>query len=200
MMLERSPARDAAIAAMLPLVEEGGWTRATLHRAAGRDADLLFSGRAVELVEAYSDLADRWMTADAVDLAGLRLPERVRTIIGLRLARNASYKAAVRQGLAVLGAPGNALAAMRCTGRTLDAIWYAAGDRSADFSWYTKRATLAGLYGGTVLHWLQDEDPAAAATMAFLDRGLNRIGQVGRLRRSVQDSIAWWRSPFRADV
>ncbi len=41
--------------------------------------------------------------------------------------------------------------------RTVDAIWHAAGDRSADWSWYSKRAILAGVYGATLLFWLRDD-------------------------------------------
>ena len=60
-MIERSPERDAALDALLPLVPERGWTVAALREAAGEDADLLFPGVAVEMAEAWSDLADRRM-------------------------------------------------------------------------------------------------------------------------------------------
>ena len=62
-------------------------------------------------------------------------------------------------GCAVADALGRAVAASgfvplsACTARTVDAIWHAAGDRSADFSWYTKRAILAAVYTATVLYW-----------------------------------------------
>ncbi len=74
-------------------------------------------------------------------------------------------------------------AAARCTTRTADAIWHAAGDRSADFSWYTKRAILTGIYTSTLLFWLHDGSEADAATLAFLDRRLAGVGELGRLRR-----------------
>ena len=80
--------------------------------------------------------------AAAEGMEGLRLPARVRRVIAIRLEQNRPYKEAVRRGLAVLALPGNAGVAARCTARTVDSIWFAAGDRSADFSWYTKRAIL----------------------------------------------------------
>ncbi len=64
--------------------------------------------------------------------------------------------------------------------RTVDAIWYAAGDTSTDFNFYTKRATLAGVYSST-RHWLNDRSEGSEATWGFLDR---RIDNVDALRRS----------------
>ena len=182
---ERSPERDAAIEAMLPLVGSGGWTYSTLIEAAGPDADLLFPGGAVDMVEAYCDLGDRWMEQDAaaLPLAGMRTPDRVRAVIAARFDRNRPYKDAVRRALGVLAVPGRAVLAAQCTARTVDTVWYAAGDASVDFSWYTKRAILAGVYGSTLLYWLQDGSPDDTATLGFLDRRLAGVGRIGRLRR-----------------
>ena len=182
---ERSPERDAAIEALLPWVSMDGWTLPALVRAAGPDTDLLFPGGAADLVEAYIDLADRWMMEDAaaIPMDGLGLPGRVRAVLAARFERNAPYKAAVQRGMGVLAMPGNAVLAARTAARTVNAIWYAAGDKSADFSWYTKRAVLAGVYGTTLLYWLRDESENDTATLAFLDRRLHGIGRLGRVRR-----------------
>ena len=90
---------------------------------------------------------------------------------------------AVRRAVAVLALPRHALLAGRCTARTVDAIWHAAGDRAADFSWYTKRAILAGVYGATLLFWLRDASEDDAATLAFLDRRLQGVARAGQVRR-----------------
>ena len=182
---ERSPERDAAIEAMLPLVGDGGWTVATAIEAAGPDADLLFPGGPTDMVEAYCDLGDRWMEADAgrLPLAEMRLSGRVRAVIMARFERNRPYKDAVRRAPGVLAVPGRALLAAQCTARTVDTIWHAAGDEAVDFSWYTKRAILTGVYGVTLLFWLQDGSAGDAATMAFLDRRLAGVGRIGLARR-----------------
>lgn len=57
-------------------------------------------------------------------------------------------------------------------GRMVDDIWYLAGDRSADFNWYTKRGFLAKLYGSTQLYMLRDQSPDFQDTWLFLDRRL----------------------------
>lgn len=182
---ERSPERDAAVEALLPHVASQGWSIAALRAAAGPDADLLFPGGPADIVEAYIDLGDRWMEQDTalMDLSGLRLPARVRTVIAARLARNNPHKDAIRRALGILARPGNGLLAARCTARTVDAIWHAAGDKAADFSWYSKRVILTGIYGATLLYWLRDGSAGGMDTLAFLDRRLAGVGQIGRVRR-----------------
>ena len=45
-------------------------------------------------------------------------------------------------------------------------IWYAADDTATDFSFYTKRATLAGIFGAALLYWLDDHSVDFAETGA----------------------------------
>lgn len=188
---ERSPERDAAIDALLAVRPFPGWNLAALTAAAGPDAGLLFPGCALDMIEAYCDLADRRMEAGAgaLDLAALRVPQRVRAVLALRFAQNRPHKDAVRRALGVLSRPGSAGLAARCTARTVDAVWHAAGDASADFSWYTKRAILTGVYGATLLYWLRDESFDDADTLAFLDRRLAGVGRIGRMRRWVDCAV-----------
>ena len=192
---ERLPERDAAIQGMLPNVAFDGWTKRSLRagvRAAGMpgdEAELLFPLGTVDMIEAFCDLADRQMEAAAAGLPQGKLTARVRAVIALRLEQNRLYKEAIRRALAIFALPGNAGAAARCTARTVDAIWHAAGDRSADFSWYTKRAILGAVYSATVLYWLRDTSEDDVATLAFLDRQLAGVGRIGRLRGRVDRAL-----------
>jgi ubiquinone biosynthesis protein COQ9 len=181
---ERSAARDAAIDALLPFVAAQGWTVSALQQAAGPDADLLFPGGPADMVETYIDMADRRMVAACTPLlAGLRLHQRVRALLAERFAQAAPHRDAVRRAFAVLALPANLGTSARCTARTVDAIWHAAGDTSADFSWYTKRAILGAVYSATLLFWLGDRSADGAATLAFLDRRLAGVARIGKLRR-----------------
>ncbi len=207
---ERLPERDAAIQAMLPNVPFDGWTKRALRAgviAAGMpedEADLLFPLGSVDMIETFADLADRQMEAAATGLTETRLSGRVRAVIALRLRQNRPYKEAIRRALAVLALPQNTRAAAACTARTVDAIWHAAGDRSADFNWYTKRAILTVIYSATVLYWLRDASEDDADTLAFLDRRLAGLGRFGRLRGRADRLLArlprppGWRRPGMA--
>ena len=174
---ERSPERDAALDALVAVVPFPGWTIAALREASGPDADLLFPGGPVDMVETWIDLTDRLMEPSTAE----RLPDRVRAVIALRLLSLRPYKDAVRRGLAVLATdPG---ATVRTAARSVDTMWHLAGDRSADWSWYSKRAILAGVYSTTLLYWLRDDSEDNEASLAFLDRRLAGVGRIGKLRR-----------------
>ncbi len=181
-----------AIRAMLPIAAEQGWTWATLRAglaAAGEDPALAgshFPRGPVGAIAAWIDLSNREMEAAAAreDIAALRVPARIRRVVELRLEAAAPHKEALRRALAVLALPWNAPAGLAATARTVDAIWHAAGDASADFSWYTRRATLAGIYWGTLAYWMRDGDPDTGGAMAFLDRRLADLGRLSRRRKA----------------
>jgi ubiquinone biosynthesis protein COQ9 len=191
---ERLSERDAAIEAMLPNVPFDGWTIKALRSglaASGLpedDAAILFPGGAADMIAVFCDLADRRMTEAASDVTQPQLGARVQAIITQRLTMNRPHKEVIRRAVSVLALPGNARTTAAITARTVDAIWHAAGDRSADFSWYTKRAILTAVYGATLLFWLRDTSDDDADTRAFLAR---RMKGVGRLLRARGRAGAW---------
>jgi ubiquinone biosynthesis protein COQ9 len=190
-VIERSEERDQALRAALPHVAALGWTKAALGaglRDLGLDPveqDWLFPRGPIEAVEAWCDLADREMeeAARAEDLLALRIPDRIRRVIELRLEMNEPHREAIRRALALQSLPWNVPSAMRTVARTMDAMWAAAGDTSADLSWYTRRATLVGIYGATLAFWMQDDEPGFPATRAFLGR---RLADLARIQRPLR--------------
>ena len=149
--------RDALIMAALPHVPFDGWGPAGLKRAAaslGLGADVvprLFPDGAAGAIAHFMDLADRRMVEDlaAIDLAKLKIRERIATAVKVRLQRWQPHREAIRRALAIAPFPPLAPRALSGWYRTVDAIWRAIGDRSVDFSFYTKRALLAGVYATT---------------------------------------------------
>lgn len=206
---ERSPERDAALEAALPHVPALGWGWRALEaalREAGQDAEsarldaeLLFPGGALDMVEAFVDRADRDMasTAAAPGFAELGTTGKVRALVLDRLSRLEPHREAVRRATGVLALPRHARAAAGTLARTVDEIWHLAGDTASDFSWYTKRGILAGVYSATLLYWLRDASENATATAAFLDRRLGGVGRLGRLRGQVEGRLAGLRERIR---
>jgi ubiquinone biosynthesis protein COQ9 len=202
---ERLEERDRAIEAMLVNVPFDGWTKRALLtgvRSAGMpddEADLLFPLGVADMIATFSDLADRRMEeAAATAVTEPRFSARVRAVIALRLRQNRQYKEAIRRALAILALPMHGRTAAGTLARTVDAILHAAGDRSADVSWYTKRAMLAGVYSATILFWLRDTSEDDVDTLAFLDRRLAEIGRISRLRARVGDRLPNLRRPAPA--
>lgn len=190
-MTERSGIRDRALRAMLPIAAERGWNWGTIRAglaAAGEDpalAESHFPAGPVGAVLAWIDLLNREMekAAAAEGVTTLRVSRRTRRVVELRLLAMAPQKRALRRALSLLALPWNAGAGLRATAGAVDAMWHAADDSSADFSWYTRRATLAAIYAATIAWWMQDDSPDITGAMAFLDRRLAGLAKLQRRRK-----------------
>lgn len=188
------PKKDELIEALLAQIPFDGWTTRSLRQALlaigehPDDGPIFFPGGTAEMIGAFCALADERMeqAAVAADLAAYRVPQRVKAVMEIRFAQNRPHKEAIRRALAWLALPMNLPLAAKITAATVDSIWHAAGDTSADFAWYTKRGILAGVYSSTLLFWLRDSSDEDADTLAFLDRRLANVAQIGGVRRSVE--------------
>jgi ubiquinone biosynthesis protein COQ9 len=190
----RRDIKDAILLAALPHVAFDGWSMAALSAGtadAGLTArDLLhgFPAGVDDAIGHFSDWADRQAVyaIEAGDMAHLRTHERVAMGVWARLEAMGRWREAARKATAWLGSPRRAQLSARLLYRTCDAIWRAAGDRSTDFNFYTKRGLLAGVVASTMLYWLQDKSEGSQATSAFLDRRIAGVltigGQIGKAR------------------
>lgn len=197
--------RRDLLAAALPHVAFDGWTQGALRRAAreldlpAAEAERAFPGGAREMLTFFIAETDRRMLADlaAHDLAAMKVRERITLAVRLRLGALAPHREAVRQGLSLLALPHNAGLGTRTLYHTVDAIWYAAGDTSTDYNFYTKRGLLAGVYGATVLYWLDDSSEDFAETWAFLDRRIADVMAIPKAKARVQKSLGMLPNPLR---
>jgi ubiquinone biosynthesis protein COQ9 len=107
---------------------------------------------------------------------------RVATALNLRLEVLLPWREAARRGLSVLAMPQNAPLGLRLLYDTVDAVWRGVGDRPTDFSFYTKRASLAAIQAAAMLYWLDDRSPGFADTQAFIERRLADLHRLTGLR------------------
>jgi ubiquinone biosynthesis protein COQ9 len=184
--MQIDPETAKLLDALLPNTGFDGWTATALRQALtslGRDpgeAKLLFAAD-TDMITAYFALADQRMIEAAVGLEG-GLTARVRQIVSLRLEQMAGDKEAIRRAISRLSLPAQAPRLARIIASSADSIWFAAGDTSADFSWYTKRFSLGSIWLATLLYWLSDDSPEAESTLAFLNRRLAGAGRIGKFR------------------
>lgn len=182
------------LAAALPHVPFDGWSAATL-KAAAQDAGVplalarsLYPRGGVDLAMAYHRQGDAAMVAKlgAEDLAALRFRDRIAR--GVRIRLDLSDRELVRRGTTLFALPLHAGDGARALWGTADAIWTALGDTTRDFSWMTKRVTLAGVHGATVLFWLGDDSPGHHATWDFLDRRIENVMQIEKAKASLREN------------
>ncbi|MBM3648132.1 MAG: COQ9 family protein [Alphaproteobacteria bacterium] len=171
-----------------------GWCRTALSAASRRlelptgEADRLFPGGAIQVLTFLSERADQRTVADMEreGVASLKIRDRIKRAVRIRLERHVGEREAVRRALALLSLPFNAPVSLRLLYKTVDAMWYAAGDKSTDFNFYTKRALLAGVYSSTLLYWLNDRTPGSEATWSFLDRRIEDVMQIEKWKSQVK--------------
>jgi ubiquinone biosynthesis protein COQ9 len=187
-------ARAVLLAAAEPHVVFDGWTTATFDAAveeSGVDAGLALQAcprRGVDLAIAYHKAGDRAMVAamQAAKLEEMRYSERV--AFGVRARLEAADKEAVRRGMSLFTLPQYAAEGTSLVLGTVGLIWDTLGDTSTDVNWYTKRATLAGVYSSVLLFWLGDESEGFVDTWAFLDRRIDNVMQIEVVKAKMRDN------------
>jgi len=172
-----------------------GWTEATFKAAVADSgvapgvAEAVCPRGAVDLALAYHAEGDALMLErlTATDLSEMRFRGRVAFAVRARLEA-IEDRELVRRGATLFALPQYAGDGAKAIWGTCDKIWTALGDTSDDVNWYTKRATLSGVYSSTVLYWLGDDSPGFQATWAFLDRRIGDVMQFEKVKAQVRDN------------
>jgi len=78
-------------------------------------------------------------------------------------------------------------------------MWYASGDRSADWNHYTKRGLLVSVYSTTLLYWMSDEgnnEGDFPETWAFLDRRISDVLKTFAVPYQLKSMLSRFTGPF----
>jgi ubiquinone biosynthesis protein COQ9 len=182
-----------------------GWTEKTLRHAAkeaGIEVDMLgilFPGGVVDVIAHHSQQADAAMAEylQSLELENMPVPAKVKAAVMWRFQQFAPQREAIRLALTLLSFPLHAARGTKLLYQTVDTIWYEIGDQSTDYNFYTKRLLLAGVYSSTLHIWLDDGSDNFSETEAFLDRRLADVGKIGRCKKTLQNKLAGFASPFK---
>jgi ubiquinone biosynthesis protein COQ9 len=189
----REEQRDRLLEAALVHVPFDGWSRRALFAGAadlGLEPGLarrLFPRAGDDMLVHVERWADRQMLARVGPLDGLRVRERIAKLVRTRLEVLGPHREAMRRATAARLLPSNGFAACGRLWRTVDLMWAAAGDDARDASYYTKRSLLAAVWTATFLFWLEDRSEDFKDTWAFLERRIDNVMQIGRLRARLDD-------------
>ena len=178
-----------------PHVPFDGWSETTL-RLAAQDADIapglvaaICPRGAVDLALAYHAEGDAAMLKrlEETDLSAMRFRDRIAFAVRARLEA-VEDRELVRRGTTLFSLPNHAADGAKAIWQTCDHIWTALGDTSDDVNWYTKRATLSGVYGATVLYWLGDDSEGNVRTWEFLDRRIEDVMQIEKFKAKAREN------------
>ena len=132
-----------------------------------------------KMVEKFKD-----RFADRLDRMPVHI--KIRELLLIRFEILQPNKEAMRKIITFIARPDHAELSSRLLYNTLDRVWRAAGDRSTDFNFYTKRATLGAVYSSTMLAFLDDDTPDMRKTRAFLDRRLLDVARIPSLAKPLR--------------
>jgi ubiquinone biosynthesis protein COQ9 len=191
---------DELRAALAPLIPANavfdGWSEEALAMAASElgvppeRARLAFPGGAVEMIDSWFDAIDRSMALawPLERISQLKMRERIRDLVLYRIEVIHPHKEALRRALAIMAQPQNAMTGAKLAWRAADRMWRIAGDTSTDFNHYTKRGILSALYTSTMLVYLDDETEELTVTRGFLDRRIDDVMCIEKLKASWRGS------------
>jgi len=149
----------------------------------------LFKNGSIDFIEIFSEIIDLEVKEkyDLLEFKPERVSEKIKKIIMIRLNLCQKYKEAVRTSISLTAMPTNTKISFNMLYRTCNSIWRIAGDKSTDFSFYTRRVSLAAVYTSTLLFWLNDNSNDNIETEFFLDRRLKGINKISRLKKPLSD-------------
>lgn len=192
--MDKQKAAADIINEALPSIPFEGWNQQTLKAAALKagykktDVIRVFQGGAVEAAEMFLRGYDHAMeqALQGYYIDKMKIRERITTTIRVKLDLMEPNREAVRKAMALLSLPFYAHRSLRLLYETVDRMWYAVGDDSTDFNFYTKRLTLAGVYSSTLIFWLDDKSPGSSNTWAFLDRRINDVMTIEKIKQQLR--------------
>ncbi len=176
---------------MVPFDGWGDNILKTSAKNAGLDenyAKIAFKNGAIDAVSMFLDNinTETFAKIDAEKLKILKIREKIFYILNCRFETMEEYKPVIRKTVQFLAMPQNIFCGTKFLWQMTDKIWYAAGDTSTDFNYYTKRTTLAGVYSSTLLFWLEDTSENYNDTKEFLKRRIENVMQFERIKGKIK--------------
>jgi ubiquinone biosynthesis protein COQ9 len=192
--LPSDPTIDEIRVALAPVIGRhagfDGWSEAAIHAAAdemGVDGDvamLAFKGKGIDMIDAWVEGVDLELARrlPAEKLNAMKIRDRITTLLATRLEIMAPDRESLRRALAIMAMPQNLARAAKMGWRSADRMWRLAGDNATDLNHYTKRMTLSAVYGSTLSVFVNDDSENFADTRAFLDRRIDNVMQIEKVK------------------
>ena len=149
----------------------------------------LFPEGYLSLIQVYLDEINTKMTDESkkLNLIRFKVHERIRELCILRFKIMIKEKKIVCKTFLHLLLPNNYSFSLKNLYKTVDQIWYLAGDSSTDFNFYSKRAILASIYLTTIMHFINNEN--LEETINLLNKQLKKVSKIPKIKERLSDYI-----------
>ncbi len=189
--------KDKILLAALPNVTFDGWSDVALEEGAieaGYEASMVvraFPDGVNDALAHFADYINREMSARLaeMDLDTMGVGKRLETAMRVRLDIEGPFREAVRKAMSHYAMPANAPQGVQVVWKAVDEMWWACGDDSVDFNYYTKRASLAAVYSATMVYWLNDDSENFEETILFNRRRLMDVVNAVKTRKKIFGQI-----------
>jgi len=184
-----------------------GWTKEMLFEVEKKlslDKNyhiLLFPGELKEIVTLFEESLDDYMAQIfEKNFSGkeMKVRDKIKEAIKIRLeGKDKNNKILLSKLNSFYFTVNNFTLAYKNFWRTVDKIWYLAGDKSVDFNYYTKRGLLFTVYKSTFLYYINSD--SNEATWSFLDKRIQDVMKLGNVKNipkiidKIKDKIPFFR-------
>ena len=185
--------KDDILLATLPNIAFDGWTDAAMEAGAveaGYEPEMAvraFPYGVSELLAYFADYINREMSVRIaeMDMSSMGVGKRLEEAMKIRLEIEGPHREAVRKAMSYYAMPLNAGQGIQVVWKAVDEMWWACGDESVDFNYYTKRASLGAVYSATMVYWLNDESENFEDTILFHRRRLMDVVNAVKTRKEI---------------
>lgn len=162
---------------------------------------LLFPGDLKEIVTEYEKELDEYMIKSfnkKYAKKKMRVRDKVKEAVKIRLkGHNKETKILLSKLNQFYFDFNNFGLAYKNFWRTVDKIWYLAGDKATDFNYYTKRGLLFAVYKSTFLYYINTD--SEEESWVFLEKRIENVMKIGSVKsipsliEKVKDKIPFFR-------
>ena len=167
-------------------VHQNGWTKNILNKLSKNElnsSDLVYY-----FPNGYKDLINLAITelnqslenkVKKINIINFPISKRIKKILSIKLELLNEEKVFYRKTFNHLLLPQNSKIMKKNLYNSVDNIWYLAGDNSTDFSFYTKRITLAAIYVNALFVFYNTNIEEAGFN---IDKNLKRISKIPKIK------------------
>lgn len=159
---------------------------------------ILFKGDLDEALLEFNAFSDEqiFKSFELEVLSTLRTHEKVQQALEKKIRFFAQHPHKAVSIFKYLASPLRMKYMLQLQGRTVNQIWYFAGDRATDFNYYTKRALLGYIYKATFLYWLKNRRAPVEKTLSFMNKRFKEVAMIPHLKEMAKGMLSNL-NPFR---